>query len=1427
MGSHPPAGRSARRSMPRACTATLLLLTALLGPPCEWAEAQSGGVISGTVTDAGTGAPLSGINVQVYTASGGWAGYATTNAAGAYTVPALATGTYYVRTSNGFPYLDELYDNLPCPGGDCTVTAGTGVNVTTGAAARVDFGLMPGGTITGTVTDANTAVALANLDVHVYTASGGWAGSSVATNGAGGVRGDGPRDRHLLRADVERLSVRRRVVRQPAVPGRQLSGDDGHTRERDGGCDDKPDRLRLGAGREDRGDGDGGGRRNAAGECRHRSLRGERQLGWPCHDGRVWGYTVLGLATGGYRVRTLNSLSYLDELYDNLPCQGGNCAVTAGTNVSVTAGTTTGGIDFALTLGGTISGTVTDAGAGMPLASFVQVYTASGGWAGGAATNAAGVYMVPGLATGAYYLRTSNSSPYLDERYNDLPCPAVDCTVTAGTSVSVTAGATTANIDFGLTLGGTITGTVTDEATGAPVAGIFVQVYAASGAWAANAMTDGAGTYRATGLSTGAYYIRTSNSGPYVDELYENVPCPGGSCAVTAGTGVSVAAGATTANIDFRLTLGGTIAGTVTDASTAVPLANLDVRVYAASGGWAANATTDGAGRYLATGLSTGTYYVQTSNSFPYVDELYEDLPCPGGSCTVTAGTGVSVTAGAMTANVNFGLTLGGTIAGTVTASGAGTPLANVSVEAFTASGSRAGVATTDASGAYTIIGLSTGTYYARTSGSLLYLDELYDGLPCPDGGCTVAEGTGVNVTAGAATVNVDFGLALGGTITGTISDGATGVPLAGIDVRIETSGGAWAGGAATNAEGLYIVAGLVTGTYYVRTSNSLPYLDELYNDLPCPGGNCTVTEGTGVNVTAGETATNVDFGLTLGATITGTVTDAGTGAPIAGIDVQVYAPGGGWAGHATTNAAGTYTVADLAAGTYYVRTANSFPYLDQLFDNLPCPGGNCTVTTGTGVSVAAGAATANIDFGLTPGGTIAGLVTDAATGTPLANLAVQVYAAGGGWVATGTTNGAGVYTVTGLAPGTYYVRTSNSFPYVDRLYDNLPCPGGNCTVTAGTGVSVTAGAVTSGIDFGLAAFGGGDFTGDLKSDVLWRHATNGEVWVWVMDGAARTAETYVRTVSDTNWEIRGQGDQDGDGDADLLWRHTVTGEIYFWPMTGTTPDAELYVATVDPAYDIVGTGDFDGDGKSDILWRHLTTGEVWIWLMDGPAPLSMVWVDTVDPAYSVKGVGDLDADTKADIVWHHATLGEVWVWLMNGPTRLSQTWVATVPDTGYQIQGVADVTGDGRADLVWHHATLGEVWIWTMNGAAREAETYVATVPDTNYQIAATGDYNGDTKADLLWHHVMTGEVWVWLMNGTTPISADVGRDGAGHGVPDHSLTLVRDSGLGTRDSGLGMEVDALASTCPSRLKPRPPDDVSVEAPFDFAQGRKASTSR
>ena len=41
--------------------------------------------------------------------------------------------------------------------------------------------------------------------------------------------------------------------------------------------------------------------------------------------------------------------------------------------------------------------------------------------------------------------------------------------------------------------------------------------------------------------------------------------------------------------------------------------------------------------------------------------------------------------------------------------------------------------------------------------------------------------------------------------------------------------------------------------------------------------------------------------------------------------------------------------------------------------------------------------------------------------------------------------------------------------------------------------------------------------------------------------------------MTDVNWQIVGTGDYDGDGRSDILWRHAVSGANYVFLMNGTT----------------------------------------------------------------------------------------------------------------------------------------------------------------------------------------------------------------------------------------------------------------------------------
>jgi hypothetical protein len=72
------------------------------------------------------------------------------------------------------------------------------------------------------------------------------------------------------------------------------------------------------------------------------------------------------------------------------------------------------------------------------------------------------------------------------------------------------------------------------------------------------------------------------------------------------------------------------------------------------------------------------------------------------------------------------------------------------------------------------------------------------------------------------------------------------------------------------------------------------------------------------------------------------------------------------------------------------------------------------------------------------------------------------------------------------------------------------------------------------------------------------------------MNGGTRVSEPYVGTIADTHYRIVAAGDYDGDGKADLLWRHVANGDMWLWLMNGATQLDEIYVGTVPAGYQIV-----------------------------------------------------------------------------------------------------------------------------------------------------------------------------------------------------------------------------------------------------------------
>ena len=405
---------------------------------------------------------------------------------------------------------------------------------------------------------------------------------------------------------------------------------------------------------------------------------------------------------------------------------------------------------------------------------------------------------------------------------------------------------------------------------------------------------------------------------------------------------------------------GATISGTVYQSDGTTPLTGTDnIRVSAYTGSpcggstWAGSAWLDSAtGSYTIGGLPAGTYYVQTSaweySSDNYIDEWWAS---PQSVRDCAGAQPVVVTEGQTVTGKNFQLDPGATISGTLYQSDGTTPLNGTDISVYAYTGSTSGGLTfvrqtVSGTGTYTITGLPAGTYYLMTYAiytAANYIDEWW---ASPQSVQNRAGAQPVVVTEGQTVTGKNFQLDPGATISGTIyqSDGTT--PLTGKDIRVAvfTSpsdiftevGSAWI----DSGTGTYAVTRLPAGTYYVQASPSGTdnYISEWWASPQSVQDSAAAQP---VVVTEQQAVAGKDFQLGPGATISGTVYQSdGTTPLLTDKQIWVDAYTGSPCGTHTLvrsgsvdSATGTYTIAGLPAGTYYLVSMtleNDPPYAGE-----------------------------------------------------------------------------------------------------------------------------------------------------------------------------------------------------------------------------------------------------------------------------------------------------------------------------------------------------------------------------------------------------------------------------------------------------------------------------------------------------------------
>lgn len=946
------------------------------------------GSIAGVVTSQ-SGAPLSGICVELWSAGDDWlARTTTTDTLGVYHLGELNSGSYKVYFAVCPPtqgFVSEWYDDT-WDRAQASLVAVVDGQETSG----IDAELALGGALSGRVTDT---AGLPLESVCVAARSGGYI-VNTSTNALGAYRVDGlPVGEYRVEfrdCDASPTYVTEwyddRPTLQSADPvdieeGRETTGID----------------AELATGSSISGtvtDEDG---QPLAGICVFASKQGFGNYDLTDASGA---YSVGALVAGDYRVNFSDCNSprvFAGEYYDDKLSYEAANLVTVQSQANLT------GIDAELATGGSISGTVTDEH-GQPLAGIcVSASAESSG--GSDQTDVSGAYTITALATREYrlYLYDCNSPRrYSSEYYDDTR------DYSSADLVAVTAGAGVTGIDADLSLGGSISGTVTDEA-GQPLAGICVS--ANGDAWGATDQTDASGIYAITTMPPGEYRMHFSDCNSprrFVSEWHSD------RLDYATADPISVGEGAEIAGVDAALALGGAIAGTVTDAAGG-PLDDVCVRAKPPGSGESTWGYTDASGVYEVGGLRAGQYKVQfidCRNPRVYLDEWYDDHPYDGGVELVT------VAAGQTTEGIDAELAAGSSIAGTVT-DPAGDPLADICVDAVPVGGGDWGSDQTDASGNFLTTRLRAGDYRIRFEDceSGTYLTEWYDDKP------SQYLAHGVTVGEGGQLTGIDAVMSPGSSLSGTVTDEA-GDPAETCVAVYRAADGDYAGSSDTDASGRYLVGELAPGEYTVRfrECGDEGLLDEWYDDQPSRRYADTV------KVTLGDEATGVDAVLSQGGSISGRVMSE-AGEALEGACVYVESDLGDYQ-ETTTDASGHYRATGLVGGPHqvYFGDCRERVHISEWYDGKD-------YGSADPVDVRNGSETAGVDATLAVGGAIAGVVTDAQGGA-LSNICVEAHDAGWDHYGYDETDEDGAYRIGRLDTAVYELELYDcDYPsaYADR----------------------------------------------------------------------------------------------------------------------------------------------------------------------------------------------------------------------------------------------------------------------------------------------------------------------------------------------------------------------------------------------------------
>lgn len=561
----------------------------------------------------------------------------------------------------------------------------------------------------------------------------------------------------------------------------------------------------------------------------------------------------------------------------------------------------------------------------VPIPNAIVVATGEGGY-GFNVTNPSGGYLLTqGLTAGSYNV-TAMAEGYISKEL---------------ANISVVVGSETGNMNFKLLRSGGVSGKVTASGSGKPIADVIITA-SSNSSFGWFTMTDAEGNYRIiTNLPSGTYNVSATYPIGYFGKTV---------------SGISITTGVETKGVNLALDPSGIISGKVTTKTGDQSLNGVVVTAMSTDKkGYVEFATTEPDGTYrIKSGLGSGVYMVTVSQG-----SIFNQVQ------------NVAVTVGKETPNVNLTLDVtppppSGMMKGKVT------DMSNNPVEGATVSaGSGHGV--TDEAGLYEITsGLPTGTYTVNVEAN----------------GYEPANKTGVAVTAGSVTLNINFQLqkipaTKSGRISGTVmgednplaSKQASTITCVVSSANIKIGESLTVSGTVSPAVGgasvtLLYKMGSTEVTRQATTGSDAKYSDKY---SPSAAGSWTVTASWMGNAQyGGASSQQAAFTVTQAPSTGGlkvTAVDSGS-KPLASASVSSTAtPSGQSALSGVTGSDGSITFASVAPGSYTMQVSMT-GYITNT--------GTASVAAGGTASVSITLQTKPASDGTTGGGGIPGYPAEA-----------------------------------------------------------------------------------------------------------------------------------------------------------------------------------------------------------------------------------------------------------------------------------------------------------------------------------------------------------------------------------------------------------------------------------------------------------------